>query len=247
MPTKFKKALIIGADRETGRAVALQLAAAGTDVLAVARITGDLESLEQENANIAFQVGDGTRGMAANIITEMQPDLLVLASGVSPKSGSYTAKDWESFGDTYSSDMRTAIAFLKAAIDVPLAPGSTIVTFSSNEGVGGCAQRGGHSGTKRMQHNLADYAAWEAERRGLGLRCFTIYPKQSVARAKTADVASRIYARPSAARTERLVTGWDTSLTPNMMADRMAELVDIDAGFTPGGWSITGREMTPSP
>ncbi|MEP0520125.1 MAG: NAD-dependent epimerase/dehydratase family protein [Hyphomicrobiales bacterium] len=243
MPAKFKKALIVGADCETGRAVVLQLAGKGTDVIAVARVKGDLETLEQKYANIAFQIGDGTCGMAKNLIAETKPDLLVLAGGISPKSGTSYEKSWESFSDTYSSATRTAVEFLKAAIEVPLLPGSTVVTFSSNEAMSGCVRRGSYGGAQLKQHNLADYTAWEAERRGLGLRCFTIFPQQSSVRARPADMASRIYSRPCAATSEWLISPPNETLTPNLMANRMTELVDINAGYSPGGWSISSQEM----
>lgn len=48
MSAQFETALIIGAGRGTGRALALQLTSAGTKVTAVARTTVDLETLKAE-------------------------------------------------------------------------------------------------------------------------------------------------------------------------------------------------------
>lgn len=245
MAAKIERAMVVGAGRGTGRAVALKLASAGTKVTAVARTMLELESLVAENANITPYVSDGADGIAVQLIGEIQPSLLVLAGGITPKIGTFPDQGWESFGGTWNPDTKIAFEFLRAAIEAPLLPGSTLVTFSSSAANSAASLSVGHGRAKRMQHYLTDYTAWEAERRGLDLRCFTIYPRQQMAGTKAADIAFRTYAKARSVPQNRVSVPWVAPLTPDLLADRMAELVDDDAAHLPGAWDVTGAEMMP--
>ncbi|MEO0384990.1 MAG: SDR family oxidoreductase [Pseudomonadota bacterium] len=243
MTTPFKNALIIGAGRGTGRALALQLAAQGTKVTAVARTAADLEKLHAEAPSIKPYVGDGSAGIAANVIGKVKPDLLILAGGVTPKMGSFFDQDWESFSATWNNDTKTTFDFLKAAIQTPLAPNSTIVTLSSGAAISGSTLSGGYAGAKRMQHYLTNYAAWESDRRNLGLRCFTVYPKQFITGTHTADIASQSYADARGVSQSEFMAQWEAQLTPDLLASRTLELVDPQATQTQGAWGVTGMQM----
>lgn len=245
MIAQFKSALIIGAGRGTGREISLQLAASGTKVVAVSRTTTDLDSLAVENANITPSVGDGANGIAAGLIADVKPDLLVLAGGITPKMGTFFEQDWDSFSATWNSDTKTTFEFLQAAIETPMKSGSTIVTFSSGAAIGGSPLSGGYAGAKRMQHYLTNYAAWESDRRELDLRCFTIYPKQFIAGTKTADSACSAYAAARSVSQEQFMSQWEKPLTPEVLASRMIELVDHNATNTTGAWGVTGTAMEP--
>ena len=243
MSHQFTNALIIGAGRGTGRALALQLATAGSNVTAVARTQADLNALAAENSNITAHVGDGAAGIAVELIEKIKPDLLVLAGGVSPKMGTFFDQDWESFSATWNSDTKTTFEFLKAAIEMPLAPNSTIVTVSSGAAIGGSPLSGGYAGAKRMQHYLTDYAAWESERRKLGLRCFTMYPRQFITGTKTADIASNAYATARGVSQGQFMSQWEKPLTPELLANQIVALANPEAEHKPGAWGVTGMKM----
>lgn len=245
MTGQFERALIIGAGRGTGRALALQLASNGTKVTAVARTAADLGLLEAENANITPCIGDGANGIAAKLVTQINPDLLVLVGGITPKMGTFYDQSWESFSATWNSDTKTTFEFLKAALEMPLSPGSTIVTFSSGAAIGGSPLSGGYAGAKRMQHYLTNYTAWESDRRNLGLRCFTLYPSQFIAGTDTADTASSAYAKARGVSQDEFMQQWEKPLTPGLLASQMIELVDQDAAYAPGAWRVTGTAMGP--
>ncbi|MEP3279951.1 MAG: SDR family oxidoreductase [Stappiaceae bacterium] len=245
MTSQFSNALIIGASRGTGRALALQLAEAGTKVTAVARTASDLETLAAENAAITSHVGDGASGIAATLLEGIRPDLLVLAGGISPKMGSFFDQDWESFSATWNSDTRTTFEFLKAALETPLSAGSTIVTVSSGAAMSGSPLSGGYAGAKRMQHYLSNYTAWESDRKKLGLRCFTVYPRQFIAGTPTAAVASQAYADARGVPAEKFMAQWEVPLTPELLASRIIELADPVAARDSGAWGVTGKEMEP--
>ncbi len=243
MAIHFQNALIIGAGRGTGHALALKLADGGTNVTAVARTAGDVEKLGAKHANISIHVGDGASGIANELMKQINPDLLVLAGGITPKMSSFQEQDWESFSATWNSDTKTTFDFLKAAVEMPMAPKGTIVTVSSGAAISGSMLSGGYAGAKRMQHYLTNYTARESDRLGLELRCFTVYPKQFIAGTQTADIASNAYAAAQGVSQDAFMGQWDAQLTPELLADRMIELVDPTAGYAPGAWGVTGSAM----
>ncbi len=234
MLSSFQNALIIGTGRGTGRALALKLAQAGTNITAVSRTTSDLESLAAENSAITPFIGDGASGIAAGLLERLKPDLLVLAGGTSPEMGSFFKQDWDAFSATWNADTKTTFEFLKAALETPLSSASTIVTVASGAAIGGSPLSGGYAGAKRMQHYLTDYAAWESNRRGLGLRCFTVYPKQFIEGTETAARACKAYADAQGVSAEQFMARWDVQLTPDALAGRILELADPAAANDPG-------------
>ena len=245
MSAQFKTALIIGAGRGTGRALALQLAKAGTSVTAVARTASDLESLKAEAPTITAHVGDASAGIADDLLKKTQPDLLVIAGGITPTMSSFVDQDWEAFSANWNADTRITYEFLKAAVTLPLKPGGTIVTLSSGAAISGSTLSGGYAGAKKMQHYLTNYTAWESERRGLGLRCYTVYPRQFIAGTHTADVASECYAQSRGVSQATFMAQWDAQLTPEVLAGRILELADRDADNAIGAWGVTGASMEP--
>jgi NAD(P)-dependent dehydrogenase (short-subunit alcohol dehydrogenase family) len=243
MTIHFQNALIIGAGRGTGHALALKLANGGTKVTAVSRTAGDLEKLGAKHTNISTHLGDGASGIADKLMKQIKPDLLVLAGGITPKMGSFHEQNWESFSATWNSDTKTTFDFLKAAIEMPMAPQGTIVTVSSGAAISGSMLSGGYAGAKRMQHYLTNYTARESDKLGLGLRCFTVYPKQFIAGTQTADIASNAYATAQGVSQGAFMEQWDAQLTPELLADRMIELVDPTAKHPQGAWGVTGSAM----
>jgi NAD(P)-dependent dehydrogenase (short-subunit alcohol dehydrogenase family) len=245
MITDFQNALIIGAGRGTGRAIAQKLANAGTKVTAVARTSNDLETLAAEQPNVTPHVGDGAGGIAKALLSQLNPDLLVLAGGITPQMSSYHEQDWETFSATWNSDTKMTFEFLQAALEMPLAPNSTIVSLSSGAAISGSPLSGGYAGAKRMQHYLTNYTAWESDKRGLGLRCFTVYPKQFIAGTQTADTASNAYAMARGISQGEFMAQWATPLTTDLLAARVIDLADPKTSHAPGAWGVTGSTMEP--
>jgi NAD(P)-dependent dehydrogenase (short-subunit alcohol dehydrogenase family) len=245
MTHQISKALVIGAGRGTGRALALKLADAGICVTAVARTASDLEKLKAENNDIDVIVGDGSNDIAHGLIADIQPDLLLLAGGVSPKMGSFFDQDWESFSSAWNGDTKTTFEFLKAAITAPMARDSAIVTFASGAAINGSWLSGGYAGAKRMQHYLTNYTSKESDRRDLGLRCFTVYPLQLIAGTNTGETAIKAYADAQGVSVAEFRTQWKTQLTPDILAEKALELVDHQSEYAPGAWGITGSNLEP--
>ena len=123
--------------------------------------------------------------------------------------------------------------------------GGAIVSFASGAAIGGSPLSGGYAGAKRMQHLIANYAKWEAERHDLGLTFYTIYPKQLIAGTRIADEASSAYASARSVTREQFMSQWEKPLTAEQVADDVMDLLADDSGGNEGTYTVagTGREV----
>ena len=122
-----------GASRGFGRAIAAALAAAGAEVVGVARSSSGLDELRDE-------LGDGFTPVAADaadpatagrLIDEYQPHTLVLCAGARPQMGPLQDQTWESFSQNWNVDVAQAFHWTRYALRRPLAPGSSVIVMSS--------------------------------------------------------------------------------------------------------------------
>ncbi len=243
MTSSFTSALIIGAGRGAGRAVARSLAQSRVGVTAVARTAADLETLAAEAPGVTPFVADAASGIARELMEKTKPDLIVLAGGARPRMGPFFDQNWDSFSTNWNADTKITFDFLKAAIEAPMAPGGVIVTLSSGAAISGSSLSGGYAGAKRMQHYLTNYAAFEAGRRNLGLRCYTLYPQQFITGTEIADTASQAYADLTGVTQEEFMAQWEKPLTPEVLASYVTTLADPDAGHEPGAYGARGVQM----
>ncbi len=100
---------------------------------------------------------------------------------------------WESFSETWNSDTKAAFQLAKAALSLPLSPGSSVVLVSSGAAINGSHLSGGYAGAKRMQWLLAGYAQQLSDARKLGLRFVAVLPKQLIEGTPIAAAASSAY------------------------------------------------------
>ena len=63
------------------------------------------------------------------------------------------------------------------ALRRPLAPGSSVIVMSSGAAVNGSPLSGGYAGAKAAVKFIADYAAIESQRAGLGIRFVSVLPR----------------------------------------------------------------------
>jgi NAD(P)-dependent dehydrogenase (short-subunit alcohol dehydrogenase family) len=189
-----KTALVVGASSGVGREAAKQLAADGWQVVAVARGADPLRSLAAEVDGVKAVPGDASDpAFAEGLVKEYRPSAIVLAAGVVPKMGPFHEMSWETFSETWNNDMRLAFHFMRAAMALPLATGSTIVVVSSGAAINGSFLSGGYAGAKRMQWMLAGYAQKLSDEKGLGIRSIAVVPTQLIEGTRTGEVASSTY------------------------------------------------------
>jgi NAD(P)-dependent dehydrogenase (short-subunit alcohol dehydrogenase family) len=172
-------ALVTGASRGFGRAIALALHASGADVVAVARDAARLASLREELGSrlttITADVADPV--VAGALMQQYQPRALVLDAGASPLCRPLQHHTWETFTRTWDVDVRQAFHWLREALLLPLQPGSTVVTMSSGAAVAGSPLSGGYAGAKAAVRFITSYAADEARRASLDIRFISVLPK----------------------------------------------------------------------
>ena len=175
------------------------------------------------------------------MLRTVQPDLVVLTAGATPKMAAFHRMSWAEFSAAWNTDVKIAYNFLTAALTVPMKPGAKIANFSSGAGLSGSRLSGGYAGAKRMQHFLTDYARQEAEQSNLDLRFVSIIPKQLVQGTEKGNAAAAAYAALSGVPLDRLWAQWDAPLTAAALASHVAEVL-LNPGRWPGHtYAITGH------
>jgi NAD(P)-dependent dehydrogenase (short-subunit alcohol dehydrogenase family) len=172
-------ALVTGASRGFGRAIAQALSAAGARVVGVARDRDALAGLRAElGDSFTPVVSDVTDPNAVgHLIDAHRPRILVLNAGASPLPRPLHQHTWQSFSQAWEVDVKHAFHWTREALLAPLAPGSTVVAMSSGASLQGSPLSGGYAGAKAAIRFLTSYAAGESDRAGLGIRFVSVLPR----------------------------------------------------------------------
>ncbi|HWD69087.1 MAG TPA: SDR family oxidoreductase [Solirubrobacteraceae bacterium] len=171
-------ALVVGASRGLGRGIATSLAAAGADVVALARSEASLAELSHAPGVIRTESADAAEpAVAGSLIDRYEPRLLVLVAGAAPPVLPLLEQTWQTLSVNWHADVRIAFNWLQAALRKPLAPGSRVVLFSSGAALQGSPLSGGYAGAKATQRFLAAYAQEEANRIGLEINITVLMPR----------------------------------------------------------------------
>ncbi|MEV6901736.1 SDR family oxidoreductase [Amycolatopsis sp. NPDC051372] len=228
----FQTAVVTGAGRGFGRAIAVALVAAGTRVVGIARSEEDLLAVRDEAGDLftplAADATDET--LAAAVLRDYRPDLLVLNAGATPHMAPVQDQTWETFSRNWHTDTRHVFEWTRAALREPLAPGGVVVSMSSGAALAGSPLSGGYASAKAAVRYLRGYAADEAERAGLGLRFLTLLPQLT----PTAGVGSAgvtAYAARQGVARDAFIDSLQPVLTPEQVAKAVLELAaDETAG-----------------
>jgi NAD(P)-dependent dehydrogenase (short-subunit alcohol dehydrogenase family) len=221
-------AVITGASRGFGRAIAAALVAKGTNVLGIARDEQELRVVRDElGERFSYRAADATsEQLAQDVIHEHRPGLLVLNAGATPHLAPVHEQTWETFNRNWQVDTRHAFAWIGAALREPLPPGSVVVVMSSGAVQGGSPLSGGYASAKAAVRYLANYAAGEAERSGLGLRFVTLFPQLTPTGAGSAGVDG--YAALQGVDRETFIQNLQPILTPELVAKAVLEVAADD-------------------
>jgi NAD(P)-dependent dehydrogenase (short-subunit alcohol dehydrogenase family) len=131
MNLKDKKAVVTGGSRGLGLGLVEALVEHGVKVTVVARDADALASV-RTRLGVATIPADVTDEAAAHrILSEVQPDILVLNAGAKPRMGRLDQLSWEDFSATWETDVKAGLYWLQAALKTPLQPGSRVLVGSS--------------------------------------------------------------------------------------------------------------------
>jgi NAD(P)-dependent dehydrogenase (short-subunit alcohol dehydrogenase family) len=170
-------ALVTGASRGFGRAVACALAGAGVQVVGVAR---DRDALRELHGVLgpAFTpvAADAADPVTAGVLLdEHRPRTLVLTAGARPLSRPLHRHTWQTFSRNWEVDVAQTFHWVRETLLRPV-PDGTVVTFSSGAAVHGSPISGGYAGAKAAVRFITSYANAEAEREALPIRFVSVLP-----------------------------------------------------------------------
>jgi NADP-dependent 3-hydroxy acid dehydrogenase YdfG len=225
MSAPFRTAIVTGASRGFGHAIAAALVASGTHVVGIARDAQALQTVHDQLGD-AFTplAGDATSdALAHDVIRDHRPGLLVLNAGATPLMAPLQEQTWETFSRNWHTDTRHVFAWTRAALLAPLAPGSAVVAVSSGAALVGSPLSGGYASAKQAIRYIRGYAADEAQRAGLGIRFTALLPKLTPTTALgTVGVAG--YAARQGVDPDTFVASIQPVLTPDQVAKAVLDI-----------------------
>jgi NAD(P)-dependent dehydrogenase (short-subunit alcohol dehydrogenase family) len=235
-------AVVTGASRGFGRAIATALHADGARVVAVARSADQLRDLHNELGDrLVPVVADAADPVVAGtLMLQYEPDVLVLNAGAAPLPRPLQEHTWETFSRNWDVDVRQAFHWLREALLQPLRPGSTVVVLSSGAALFGSPLSGGYAGAKSTIRFITGYAQDESVRAGLGIRFVSVLPKLTPA-TDIGSMAVTAYARRNDMTIEQYLEEVGPGITPEDVGKATIELTSAtehEAGaflLTPAG------------
>jgi NAD(P)-dependent dehydrogenase (short-subunit alcohol dehydrogenase family) len=227
MSESVQSAVVTGASRGFGRALAAALTATGRTVIGVARSQPGLQSARDELGDRFVPVaGDATsEALARDLLREHRPGLLVLNAGAQPHLAPLPDQTWDTFSRNWHTDTRQAFTWTREALRLPLPSGSVVVLVSSGAALAGSPLSGGYAGAKAAVRFIRDYAADEAGRAGLGLRFVTLLPKLTPATGLGAAAVAG-YAARQGVTADVYLKGLQPVLTSGQLAAAVIAVAD---------------------
>jgi NAD(P)-dependent dehydrogenase (short-subunit alcohol dehydrogenase family) len=237
-------AIVTGASRGFGRAIATALSAAGAQVVGVARTGARLEEVRRELGPTFIPVvaDSADPATAARVIDEYQPRTLVLSAGSTPQMSPLQEQTWETFSSNWNVDVAQAFHWVRHALRRPLAPGSSVIVMSSGAALNGSPLSGGYAGAKATVRFITGYAAEEADRAALGISFVSVLPRLTP--------LTDLGAKAVAAYAERQGVSADTFVRtgpPPLSAEQVGKSVLEIAGRGPGqhgAYLLTGSGLS---
>jgi NAD(P)-dependent dehydrogenase (short-subunit alcohol dehydrogenase family) len=225
--------LVVGASRGLGRGVAAALAAAGDNVITVAR---------SAPADEIADAADPTT--PATLLDRYQPDALVLVAGARPHIRPLHEQTWETFSVNWYTDVKMTFHWLREALLTPLPAGGRVIVFGSGAALQGSPLSGGYAGAKATQRFLVRYAAEEADRAGLGIAVTELLPRLTP-RTGLGQAAVRAYAARAGMSEPEYLAQFGEPLTPEIAGQAVVDLLGTDPAGLAATYLLTGGGAQP--
>jgi NAD(P)-dependent dehydrogenase (short-subunit alcohol dehydrogenase family) len=240
-------AVVTGASRGFGRAIAVALHGAGAHVVGIARTADRLAELQDDLGDrfTAVVADSADPYTAGTVIEQYRPATLVLNAGAAPLNRPIHQHTWQTFSRIWDVDVQQAFNWIREALLFPLAPGSTVISMSSGAALNGSPLSGGYAGAKATVRFVTGYAAEESARAGLGIRFVSVLPKLTPA-TDLGELAVAAYARRQGMDVATFLEGFGPTLTPGQVGK---EIVDLAASTEngSGGYLLTAAGLSVVP
>ena len=238
--------VVVGGSRGVGRSIAEAALDEGATVLAVARGEQALAQFAREAPGVKTLAVDAAADSTPDeVFAALEPDVLVIAAGALAPAAPVHELSWEAFSVNWETDVKASFLFCKAALRLPLKPGSRVVLISSGAAFsGGPPFCGGYAGAKRMQIILAGYCQKESDRLGLDLRFVDLSPMRIMPGTGVGKGGVDGYAAYSGIRPADFIAALTDMQTP---ADVGRAVVTLATGKSQGrSFTVSGSGLAPA-
>jgi NAD(P)-dependent dehydrogenase (short-subunit alcohol dehydrogenase family) len=240
-------ALVTGASRGFGRAIATSLSQAGAQVVGVARDKDELSQLRAElGGSFTGVTADAAAPETAGLLIDAyHPSILVLNAGAAPLSRPLHQHTWQTFSRNWDVDVQHAFRWVREALLRPLDPGSCVITLSSGAALRGSPLSGGYAGAKAAIRFLTAYAADESDRAALDIRFCSVLPQLTPATG-LGSAAVTAYAARAGLTVADYLSAAGPALTAGQAGAAVTSLV-TDPAYDKGAYLLTAAGLVPAP
>ena len=226
MNLKDTKVVVTGGSRGLGLGLVEALTAHGARVTVVAR---DRDALAAVHAKLGVDVisADITEEREAyRILSEVNPEVLVLNAGAKPPMGRLDQISWQDFSATWETDVKAGLFWMQAALKTPLKPGSRVLVGSSGAAENGSPLSGGYAGAKRMLWLMAKYANGVSAQNKLGIRFQAIVPQQIIGGTGVGDAGVAAYAGAARIGREEFLARFGAPMPPRDFGEKVVSVLE---------------------
>src|SRR5258705_8086223 len=236
-------ALVVGASRGFGRGVVEGLLAKEMIVTAVARNREDLEDLARKTT-ARIIVADATDEQAAErILSETEPNLLVLSAGTPLDLRPLHEHTWETFSRPWEVDTKITFFWVRAVLRASEGP-EHVVIFGSGAALFGSPLSGGYSGAKKMNAFIAEYASGVASRAKRPIRFHCLVPPMSP-HTEFGAAAARAYAKMAGQTFEDFVKQLPSPPSPADIGAAVVALHEDPKKWNQESYGISAKGLAP--
>jgi NAD(P)-dependent dehydrogenase (short-subunit alcohol dehydrogenase family) len=221
---------VTGGARGFGRGIVEALLSADARVHVVARNAAALEALRADlGERVSVTAADATDPIVVgHLLDTVHPDVVVLNAGASPLQRPLHHHTWESFSANWDVDVKMTFSWLREALLLPLPPGSAVVLVSSGAALTGAPLSGSYAGAKATIRFMAQYAAEESRRAGLGIQITALMPRLGRATGVGGPVIAA-GARRAGVSEEAYLAQFGVASTPQLVGEAVLQVLSDPA------------------
>ncbi|HET9954953.1 MAG TPA: SDR family NAD(P)-dependent oxidoreductase [Polyangiaceae bacterium] len=235
-----QKVIVTGGSRGLGLGIVEALVEQKARVTVVARNAAPLEQVSRRLGVHAIQGDITDRELAAGLLREIRPSVLVLNAGATPVMGSLLDLTWAEFSGVWDVDVKAGLQWVQEALRLPLPRGSQVILSSSGAALAGSPLSGGYAGAKRMLWMLASYANTVSQRLNLDLRFKALIPQQMIGETELGHSAASAYAAQKGISVETFLDGFGARMPPRKVGEHVVSILTDPRHRTGVAFGIKG-------